>query len=71
MIIEVNGRPLNLYQILYYYTRDEIIDESTTNYNIYYRLTDGRIITEEFTSEADRTAKIEESLETASLGGLV
>ena len=45
MIIEVNGRPLNLYQILYYYTRDERVDESTTNYNIYYRLTDGRIIT--------------------------
>ena len=50
MIIEVNGRPLNLYQILYYCTRDERVDESTPNYNIYYRLTDGRIITEEFTS---------------------
>lgn len=70
MIIDVNDRPLNLYQVFYYYTRDEQKDDGSTSYNLCFRLTDGRIIIEEFDSEEARTSKIETDLETASLGGL-
>lgn len=56
MFITVNDRPLNAYTILYFYKREETHDD-ITDYNICYRLTDGRIITETFDNEAARDEK--------------
>lgn len=69
MFIQVNGRPLNVYSVLYYYTR-EIVKDDITSYGLYYRLTDGRVLEEIFESEEARDLKVEE-LGTATLGGLV
>lgn len=69
MFIQVNERPLNVYSVLYYYTR-EIVKDNIISYGLYYRITDGRVLEEIFESEEARDLKVEE-LGTATLGGLV
>lgn len=71
MFIQVNGRPLNVYSIMYHYSRDVIKPDGTTSYNVYYRLTDGRIIEEEFSDASTRDTKITEVSETLVGGGLI
>lgn len=58
LFITVNDRPLNPMHITYYYVRDEKKQDGTISYNIYYRMLEGRVITEEFTSDSDRNAKL-------------
>lgn len=58
LFVPVNDRPLNAMVVAYYYTRDEQQDDGTIAYNINYRLLEGRIITETFSSDAERTTKL-------------
>lgn len=69
MFIQVNERPLNVYSVLYYYTR-EIVTNGVTTYGLYYRLTDGRVLEEIFETEEARALQVEE-LGNATLGGLI
>lgn len=69
MFITVNDRPLNLFSIMYHYTRD-VEKDGKTSYFMYYRLTDGRIIEEEFQNESDREARVA-FVNTLTLGGLI
>ena len=69
MFITVNDRPLNLFSIMYHYTRD-VEKDGKTSYFMYYRLTDGRIIEEEFQNASDREARVA-FVNTLTLGGLI
>lgn len=60
MFIQVNNRPLNLYQIVYWYSRDNKDQDNNTIYSLYYRLSDGRVIQEDFSTDEERTAKMQE-----------
>lgn len=68
MFITVNDRPLNLFSVMYHYTRDIKNDDGTISYNMYYRLTDGRILEEPFADIASRQAKID-AITKATVGG--
>ena len=59
MFIQVNNRPLNLYQIVYWYSRDNKGPDNNTIYSLYYRLSDGRVIQEDFSTDEERTAKMQ------------
>ena len=59
MFIQVNNRPLNLYQIVYWYSRDNKDQDNNTIYSLYYRLSDGRVIQEDFSTDEERTAKMQ------------
>ena len=68
MFIKVNERPLNAYQIIYYYYREDI-ENGVPQYNVYYRITDGRVLKESFNSEEEAKSKIEELDKISSSGG--
>lgn len=67
MFITVNNQPLNVYSIVYYYSRDDIDDEGKKIYNVYYRITDGRVLTEGFYDPQDKDDRIAE-LDAISIG---
>ena len=59
MFIQINGKPLNAFQLLYWYYKDTINEDGVTKYTIFYRITDGRVIREDFNSEKERQVKID------------
>lgn len=59
MFIDVNGRPLNVYSIVYWYTRDNQNPDKSITYAIYYRIVDGRVIEEAFATDEERAAKVQ------------
>lgn len=60
MFIQVNDRPLNIFQVVYFYSRDSKDREGTLKYMLYYRLTDGRVLEEEFSDVSERDTKLDE-----------
>lgn len=68
MFIQVNDRPLNVFSIMYHYTRENKQADGSIIYSLYYRLTDGRILEEPFHDIASRQAKIDE-LAKIKMGG--
>lgn len=60
MFIQVNERPLNIFQLVYFYSRDDKDREGTIKYMIYYRISDGRVLEEAFDNVSERDTKIDE-----------
>lgn len=68
MFIQINGKPINAFQLVYWYYKD-IKENDTTVYSIFYRITDGRVLREDFESSSLRQSKIDVLLALSISGG--
>lgn len=68
MFIQINDSTINLNSIVYWYPKDIENKDGSTDYSLFYRVIDGRVLKENFESDADRDAK-EEALKEYNSGG--
>lgn len=68
MFIQINDSTINLNSIVYWYPKDIENKDGSTDYSLFYRVIDGRVLQENFESDTDRDAK-EEALKEYNSGG--
>lgn len=68
MFIQINNSTINLNSIVYWYPKDIENKDGSTDYSLFYRVIDGRVLQENFESDTDRDAK-EEALKEYNSGG--
>lgn len=68
MFIQINDSTINLNSIVYWYPKDVENKDGSTDYSLFYRVIDGRVLQENFESNEARDAK-EEALKEYNSGG--
>lgn len=68
MFIQINDSTINLNSIVYWYPKDVENKDGSTDYSLFYRVIDGRVLQENFESDEARDAK-EEALKEYNSGG--